>query len=167
MPGLNEAAVKRLPTPAAGNRVFYFAGARLQGAQTPRGFGVRVTANGSKSFIINYRIRHREYRYTIGAFPDWSVLKAVREARNLRQRIDRGENPLDDRAPIPTSKTIAIVLDEFMERYVEREAKLRSAGYIKRAFEQLVKPRIGKIGVYELRRSDAVSYTHLTLPTKA
>jgi len=146
--------VKRLPTPAAGNRVFYFAGARLQGAQTPRGFGVRVTANGSKSFIINYRIRHREYRYTIGAFPDWSVLKAVREARNLRQRIDRGENPLDDRAPIPTSKTIAIVLDEFMERYVEREAKLRSASYIKRAFEQLVKPRIGKIGIYELRRSD-------------
>jgi len=154
MPGLNEAAVKRLPTPAAGNRVFYFAGARLQGAQTPRGFGVRVTANGSKSFIINYRIRHREYRYTIGAFPDWSELKAVREARNLRQRIDRGENPLDDRAPIPTSKTIAIVLDEFMERYVEREAKLRSASYIKRAFEQLVKPRIGKIGIYELRRSD-------------
>jgi integrase len=154
MQRLNEAAVKRLPTPAAGNHIFYFAGARLQGAQAPRGFGVRVTAHGSRSFIINYRIRHREYRYTIGAFPDWSVLKAVREARNLRQRIDRGENPLNDRAPTPSTKMVAAVLDEFVERYVEREAKLRSADYIKRAFEQLVKPRIGKIGVYELRRSD-------------
>jgi integrase len=151
---LNEAVVKRLPAPAAGNRIFYFAGSRLQGAQAPRGFGVRVTANGAKSFIINYRIRHGEYRYTFGGFPDWSVLKAVREARHLRQRIDRGENPIDDRAPGPTSKAVAAILDEFMERYVEREAKLRSAGYIKRAFEQLVKPRIGKIGVYELRRSD-------------
>jgi integrase len=82
------------------------------------------------------------------------VLKAVREARNLRQRIDRGENPLAERAPTPATKTIAAILDEFVGRYVEREAKLRSAGYIKRAFEQLVKPRIGKIGVYELRRSD-------------
>jgi integrase len=113
-----------------------------------------VTAKGAKSFIINYRIRQREYRFTIGAFQDWSVLKAVREARNLRQRIDRGENPLDDRAPVPTTKTVATVLDEFLERYVEREAKLRSAGYIKRTFEQLVKPRIGRIGLYELRRSD-------------
>jgi len=151
---LNEEAVKRLPVPAAGNRIIYFAGARLQGVQAPRGFGVRVTASGAKSFVINYRIRQKEYRYTIGTFPDWSALKAVREARILRQRIDRGENPLDDRAPPAASKTVAAVLDEFVVRYVEKEAKLRSAGYIKRAFEQLTKPRIGKIGIYELRRSD-------------
>ena len=88
---LNEEIVKRLAAPETGNRVVYFAGARLQGAQAPRGFGVRVTAAGAKSFIINYRIRHREYRYTIGSFPDWSVLKAVRVARDLRQRIDRRE----------------------------------------------------------------------------
>jgi integrase len=151
---LNEGTVKKLPVPAAGNRIVYFAGARLQGAQAPRGFGVRVTAGGAKSFVINYRIRHREYRYTIGTFPDWSVLKAVREARILRQRIDRGENPLDDRVPVPASKTVAVVLDDFVARYVEKEAKLRSAAYIKRAFERLAKPRIGKIGIYELRRSD-------------
>jgi integrase len=151
---LNEETVKNLPVPATGNRVTYFAGAVLQGAQAARGFGVRVTASGAKSFIINYRVKGREYRYTIGQHPDWSALRAVREARNLRQRIDRGENPLDARAPVPTTKTVAVVLDEFMERYVEKEAKLRSADCIKRAFEQLAKPSIGKIGVYELRRSD-------------
>jgi integrase len=151
---LNEETIKNLPVPITGNRVTYFAGAVLQGAQAPRGFGVRVTASGAKSFIVNYRIKAREYRFTIGQYPDWSALRAVREARNLRQRIDRGENPLDARAPVPTTKTVAVVLDEFMERYVEKEAKLRSADYIKRAFEQLAKPSIGKIGVYELRRSD-------------
>ncbi len=151
---LNEETIKRLPIPDTGNRITYFAGAVLQGAQAPRGFGVRVTANGAKSFIINYRIRHREYRYTIGTFPDWSVLKAVRVARDLRQRIDRGENPLDDRTPIPTAKTVAAVLDDFMARYVEKEAKLRSADCIRRAFDALAKPSIGKIGVYDLRRSD-------------
>jgi integrase len=113
-----------------------------------------VTASGAKSFIINYRIKRDEYRYTIGSYPDWSALRAVREARSLRQRIDRGENPLEDRKRLPTTKTVSGLLDEFVERYAEKEAKLRTASPIKRAFDQLVKPSIGKIGIYELRRSD-------------
>src|SRR6516162_11159389 len=97
---LNEEVIKHLPPPRAGNRITYFAGAKIQGAKAPRGFGVRITAAGARAFILNYRLRGREYRFTIGAWPDWSALKAVREARDLRQRIDRGENPLDDRAPV-------------------------------------------------------------------
>jgi integrase len=151
---LNEETIKRLPVPEKGNRITYFPAAVLQGSQVPRGFGVRVTASGAKSFIINYRIKRDEYRYTIGSYPDWSALRAVREARNLRQRIDRGENPLDDRKRLPTTNTVSGLLDEFVERYAEKEAKLRTAYPIKRAFDQLVKPSIGKIGVYELRRSD-------------
>src|SRR5215813_5921454 len=94
---LSEETVKRLVAPARGNRVTYFAGAVIQGAKAPRGFGVRVTAAGARAFILNYRLRGRERRFTIGAWPDWSVLKAVREARNLRQRVDRGENPIAER----------------------------------------------------------------------
>jgi integrase len=151
---LNEETIKRLPAPEKGNRITYFPAAVLQGAQVPRGFGVRVTASGAKSFVMNYRIKREEYRYTIGPYPDWSALQAVREARTLRQRIDRGENPLEDRKRHPTTQTVSGVLDEFVERYVEKEAGLRTALAIKRAFDQLVKPSIGKIGIYELRRSD-------------
>src|SRR4029079_9149270 len=85
---------------------------------------------------------------------DWSALKAVREARNLRQRVDRGEDPLTDRAPIPTTKSVSSVIDDFMTRYARNKEKpLRSADQIQSAFDRLVKPSIGKIGVYELRRS--------------
>src|SRR6266403_5917182 len=151
---LSEDTIKRLQVPAKGNSITYFAGATIQGAKAPRGFGVRVTASGARAFIINYRLRGREHRFTIGAWPDWSALKAVREARNLRQRVDRGEDPLKDRAPIPTTKSVWSVLDDFMTRYVRnKERPLRSADQIQSAFDRLVKPRIGKIGVYELRRS--------------
>ena len=151
---LSEETIKRLPIPDTGSRITYFAGATIQGAKAPRGFGVRVTAGGARAFILNYRLRGREHRFTIGAWPDWSALKAAREARNLRQRVDRGENPLDDRAPAPEIKTVSKVLDDFVARYVRNnERPLRSADHIESAFDRLVKPRIGKLGVYEVRRS--------------
>ncbi|MEO6842114.1 MAG: Arm DNA-binding domain-containing protein [Bradyrhizobium sp.] len=151
---LSEETIKRLQAPDKGNSITYFAGATIQGAKAPRGFGVRVTASGTRSFIINYRLRGREHRFTIGAWPDWSALKAVREARNLRQRVDRGEDPLKDRAPIPTTKSVSSVIEDFMTRYVRnKDRPLRSADQIQSAFDRLVKPRIGKVGVYELRRS--------------
>jgi integrase len=157
---LNEETIKRLPVPATGNRITYFAGAVIQGSKAPRGFGVRVTAAGVHAFILNYRLRGREYRFTIGASPDWSVLKAVHEARNLRQRVDRGENPLEDRVPPPAIKAVTTVLDEFITRYVRsKEKPLRSADIIESAFNRLVKPQIGKIGVYELRRSHIAEMT--------
>src|SRR5690242_18267334 len=125
---LNEDTVKALPAPSTGNRITYFAGAKIQGATAPRGFGVRVTAAGTRAFVLNYRLRGREYRYTIGACGDWSVLKAVRVARELRQRVDRGENPLDDRTPPPATKTVADILDGFISRHVRnRNQPLRSA----------------------------------------
>ena len=152
--GLNEGAIKELPVPERGNRVHYFAGAVLQGIPAPRGFGVRVTAGGAKAFVLNYRLRGREFRYTIGQHPDWSALRAVREARQLRQRIDRGENPLDDRAPPPAVKTVSDVLDEFLKRYVRAPGReLRAAKEYESAFKRLVMPTIGSTGIYELRRS--------------
>jgi integrase len=158
-PKLSEESIKRLAIPEAGNKVYYFAGDKLQGTVAPRGFGVRVTTGGNRSFVLNYRLRGREHRYTIGAWPDWSALKAVREARSLRQRIDRGENPLDDREPEVEGKTVGRVLDDFMARYArakgkDGQAKLRGADAIDSVFKRLVKPRVGNRGIYALTRRD-------------
>jgi hypothetical protein len=156
---LNEETVKRLPVPNTGNRITYFAGTTIQGAKAPRGFGVRVTAAGARAFVLNYRLRGREHRFTIGAWPDWSVLKAVREARNLRQRVDRGENPIEDRTLSPATASIASILDDFVARYVrnpKQPLRERTAAEYESAFNRLVKPRIGKLGIYEVRRSHII-----------
>lgn len=154
---LSEETVKRLAVPDTGNRVTYFAGAMIQGAKAPRGFGVRVTSAGARAFVLNYRLRGREHRFTIGAWPDWSALKAVQEARRLRQRIDRGENPIEDRTPSLATETVASILDAFVAQHVRNKNQpLRSADEYESAFKRLVKPHIGKLGIYEVRRSHII-----------
>jgi integrase len=149
---LNEDVVKSLPLPSQGFKIHFFPKATVQGAQVPRGLGVRITKAGVRAFVLIYRLRARQHCFTIGRWPDWSCVAAVREARELRRRVDRGQNPLDDRLPEPTdAKTVAHILNDFVARYVRRN--LRSAAAIESAFDRLVKPEIGKIRVYELRRS--------------
>lgn len=156
MARLNEEVVKSLPPPERGNRITYFPDAVLQGTKTPPGFGVRVTANGARSFILNYRNRnHEERRLTIGAWPTWSVLAAVREARKLKQRIDRGEDPLADRRKIEAASrdTFANIMAEFFTREGD---KLRSAKPRRQMLERLVIPEFGNRDIGTIKRSEII-----------
>jgi integrase len=77
--------------------------------------------------------------------------------RTLSVRVDRGENPIEDRAPSPTTVTVASILDDFVARHVRNKNQpLRSADEYESAFNRLVKPRIGNLGIYEVRRSHVV-----------
>jgi integrase len=152
---LNEDIVKNLPIPDSGNKVHYFADAVIQGARVPRGFGVRVTAAGARSFIMNYSIARRERRYTIGQWPDWPVLRAVKEARDLRQRIDRGEDPLDGRRKrdAATATTLKGIADEYLCR---EEKHLRSISQRRAVLERTVFPDLGTKQIGDIKRSDIV-----------
>src|SRR5215467_7838890 len=115
---LNEKTVRSLEAPESGNKVYYFPEAVVQGSKAPRGFGVRITSGGARSFVMNYRSAGVERRLTIGQYPDWSVLRAIKEARALRQRIDRGQDPLADRRKQESASenTFRAVSEEFLRR---------------------------------------------------
>jgi integrase len=152
---INEQAIRALPVPDRGNKVHYFPDAIIQGVPVPRGFGVRVTAAGVRSFVLNYRSAHVERRLTIGQWPTWSVLLAVREARELRQRIDRGEDPLADRRAVEAAADNA--LRAICEEYQRREGgRLRSADWKQRILERLVYPALGARQIGDIKRTDIV-----------
>jgi integrase len=80
------------------------------------GFGLRWLKptdrhkTGSRSFFVNYHLDGREKRFTIGAHPEWTVEAARAEAKELRRRIDRGEDPTKerkDRREAPTVRDLA------------------------------------------------------------
>jgi integrase len=107
-----------------------------------RGFGLRVTAGGAKSFILNYRFadpterrKSSQFRYTIGparATPrgaGWSVDEARREASKWSKRIDRGEShPLAERKGRHEAVKAARDAETFRDAltdYIEHEQKGR------------------------------------------
>jgi integrase len=169
MPAISEKIVASLPTPASGNKLHYFSGATLQGKKAPSGFAIRVTAAGTKSFVLFYRKDSKSYLDTIGRWDEnakgggLTVLRGIIAAKGRADEIQGGKaDPRPARTRRvedgnkPDGESIADMLDEFVQRYIEKDAKLRTGKVIKRAFERLVKPAIGQIGVYDLRRSGVV-----------
>jgi integrase len=155
MARLNEQIVEAMVAPPTANKVVYFGGATIQGAKTPAGFGVRVTANGAKSFVLNYRANRIERRLTIGAWPTWSVVQAVKRARELRRQIDAGEDPLGERRQVDAASrdTLENVAAEFFKR---EGSKLRSAAQRERALNRLVMPEFGKRDIASIKRSEII-----------
>lgn len=167
MPNISEQIVKALPAPAKGNKLYPFSGATVQGKKAPAGFAVRVTAAGTKSFVLFYRSGGRKYLPTLGRWDDnaqggtLTVRDAIIEADKLAKAIATGRQ--EDPRPARTKKqqdgdkvagqTVSGLLDTFVERYVKKEAKLRTADAITSTLDRLVKPEIGKLGIYDIKRS--------------
>ena len=86
---LTDRLAKTAPVPKSGSKVIY--------DRAIAGFGLRTTASGSRSFVLNYRTAGRERRITIGQYPSWSVAAARIEAQRLRRLVDTGEDPLASR----------------------------------------------------------------------
>ncbi|EQB32262.1 hypothetical protein M529_10695 [Sphingobium ummariense RL-3] len=108
--------------PAKGNRITY--------DSDVKGFGVRVTAAGARSFILNYRTRSgRERRYTIGSYPDWKTSVARDEAASLKKRIDVGQDPMAEVEADRDAKTIADLCKRFEEEHLAKKRPATARDY--------------------------------------
>ncbi len=58
-----------------------------------KGFAVRITASGAKSFILEKRIDGKVKRLTLGRYPELTVEQARKEAHKLLGYIAAGRNP--------------------------------------------------------------------------
>jgi integrase len=134
-----------LPSPATGNKVHY--------DTEVTGFGVRVTAAGARSFVLNYRSGGRERRFTIGSFPDWSAKQARELAKSLKRRIDMGEDPMGEREAERAAPTVNELADRFEAEHLPklRPATEREYRSLIRSF---IRPQLGKVKVETLRYPD-------------
>jgi integrase len=148
---LTDRIVKGLRAPKSGNRRTYDGDEK----GCVKGFGVRVTAAGSRAFVLNYRTRvGRERRYTIGQFPDWNTNAARDEAKALKQRIDRGEDPMADIEAGRDAKTVADMCKRFLTEHSERKNRAGTHEGYKRIVNQWILPKLKHRKVSEITFSD-------------
>jgi integrase len=118
---LTEGFVKALKPPPRGSR--------LIGDSQLTGFAVRVFAptkahpEGARTFLLSYWLNGTERRYRIGSWPDWSVIAARAEAKEVRQRIDRGEDPANQRRERREAPTMLELAERYKAEHLPRKSK--------------------------------------------
>jgi integrase len=154
---LDKDVVDDLEPPADGNRITY--------DTEVKGFGVRVTSAGAKAFILNYRAGGRERRFTIGSYPDWKVKAARDEAKALKRRIDRGEDPMGDRHAERAAPTMDDLADRFVDEHLAKRRPATQTDY-KSILALYVRPQLGKVKVADVRHAD-IERLHRTVAKTA
>jgi integrase len=143
---LTDAAIRRLPIPAKGNRVYF--------DRDTKGFGCRVTAAGNRSFILNYITRGgRERRFTIGDCGDWTTTEARAEAKRLRHLVDEGGDPLADVQAEREAPTVAELATRFEAEHLPRKRASTAADY-RRMLTNHIRPALGSMKVAEVTFAD-------------
>jgi integrase len=150
---LTNRVVAKLPVPAQGNRLFY--------DDTVKGFACRVTDAGGRAFVINYfrKADGRERRFTIGAFPDWSVAAAREEAKRLKREIDGGADPVGAYRESRAAPTIADLAARFVQDYVPRKRPSTQRGYRQQIATHIL-PALGRAKVAAVTHADVDGFHH-------
>lgn len=148
MAKFNAEYISKAPIPEQGQRLEFDTH-----RDAPRGFGLRVTKAGGKAFILKYAIEGRERRKTIGEWPTWSLEAARTEARDLRQQLDKGVDPLNEKRRNKEAPTVAEAINKYIKSHVEG---LASESAIKGYFNRDLVPVIGGMKVKDVRRRDLI-----------
>ena len=133
---LTKLTVDKLPLPTTGNQKRYH-------DDVLRGFGVRVTQSGAKSFFIEKMIDGTQKRITLGRYPDLTVEQARKEAQKLLGKIATGINPVaEDKANKQRKITLQAVLDDYLK--ARKSLKATTANEYQRVLNQIVPDWLNK-----------------------
>ena len=145
---LTDSVVKRLPPPAAGNKITFDDDVHM--------FGVRVTAAGSRSFVLQYRNRSGQLRrYTIGTFPEWSTAAARAHARQLKADIRaNGHDPVHALVTARNEPTVADMIGRYIDEHLPKKRPASQAEDRGMIEQWLGKGALARKHVAEVRYAD-------------
>jgi integrase len=128
-----------------------------------KGFGLKITAGGSKVYILQYRKGGRgapTKRFTIGRHGAMTPEQARKEAARLSGAIAHGSDPTSARAAEKAAPTVAGLADRFLAEHVATKTKPRTAAEYRRLIETIVLPAIGRKKVRDVTRADISRLHH-------
>ena len=156
MSNINERLIQSLKIPSNKYKIYW--------DEKIVGFGIRITNNNARSFVLRYVIDGREKKYTIGKYPDLTSTAAREIAIKLRGEIIKGFDPLDNRKKAHNLPTIK----EFAAEYIKlKENALRptTVREYKRILDKNIIPKFGNYKITSITRKDVETF-HNSLSDK-
>lgn len=111
---ISQRTVQAAPIPAKGYIIYW--------DDEIRGFGLRVTSGGARSFVVQGRIKRKLYRPTIGRWPAFKAEQARKDAKAWLGAVSSGRDPVaESRRHRQAERTLEEAFKDYME--LKRRAK--------------------------------------------
>ncbi|MFD1217133.1 tyrosine-type recombinase/integrase [Microbulbifer celer] len=116
---LTNTKVKSLPIPTDKGQVFHW-------DSETRGFGLRITSAGSKSWIVQGRVHGKTRRFTLGPFELLSADEARKRAQAKLLEMYDGKDPqVEKRKHKAQGETLREVMEDYVEHKRTKHGPLR------------------------------------------
>jgi integrase len=116
-------------------------------------FGLMVTRNGHKSYVLQYRDRKTGRQSRISIPQDCFDVKKARDwARDNKADVRLGGNPMAERRK--TEELKETIFDAVAENYLMASSKLRSVKLIESSLRRYVLPAFGKKQIADIKKSN-------------
>ena len=147
---LTDKAIKNAMAPDSG-RAMLWDSVVADETSLPGSFGLRVTANGVKSWIIMYRIEDpknpgkvkQQYR-KFGSYPSLSLAVARETAREALKLAGQGIDPIQakeaEKREVASIKSVGEAVEVFIKRYAKQKNRSWKEG--ERVFNVYIVPRM-------------------------
>jgi integrase len=123
--------------------------------QTVKGFGAKITPTGAKVYVLQYRRKGRQRRYTIGRHGSpWTAEEARTEAVRLLAEVVRGDDPADLKRAERGDVTFSAFADRYLREHADLHKKPRSAELDRWLLRTHILPAIASRRLGDISRSD-------------
>jgi integrase len=121
---------------------------------------LRVSSTGNMSWCVYYRLRGRNRKYTVGAYPTYSIAEARERAAEVKKAVAQGLDPVAERkkeiAEYLEPGMVEAVAQLFIDRYVEKKLKQTTARDYKTHFRLYILPEWRGRAVTSITKKDVV-----------
>lgn len=127
-----------------------------------KGFGVRVEASGTKSFLVRYRHQGRRRFLSLGRFGEITPEQARLLAQKALSRVRDGIDPADQRSQDREAITVRSLVEQFLDDHVDKKRKPKTAIEYRSVLERYLLPKFGSRKAQDMLRAD-LAKLHLSM----
>lgn len=114
-----------------------------------KGFGLRVSKMGTKTFYIRFRYRGKIQRHTIGTYPSFSLTEARKKAGEIIERVEKGE----------LHKQEKLTILDAHENFIKLYAKVHNKDWrVSKSRLKKFLAEFGNMKLVDLQRRDIIAH---------